>query len=183
MPGWANKIPSGNNPSRTLVTVLSSPGFPLIEGSPNSKISQGEIMAHLYSTKQKIALANNIIQNSCGNKDYSGYNDQLFKILRKIEKKYLKNKSYDLSDFAICLSELPHKHLKLMLTIGWLHPETEAPHKYFDGFYKEAYSNTPGCTQIKHYITVDTYIHLLFIELQIIEMYSDVGTASKTPIK
>ncbi len=131
-------------------------------------------MANLYSTKQKIALADGVIQHACGNKTSLGYNDPLFTILHKVERKYLKKKVYDLSDFAICFPELPPKHLQLMQMIGWLHPETEAPQKYLDGFYSEMYGNAPGSTQIKHYITVDTYINLLFIELGIIEMYSNI---------
>jgi len=95
--------------------------------------------------------------------------------LHKIEKKYLKSKSYDLSDFAICLSELPPKHIQLMHTIGWLDYVTEEPQKYLDGFYSDAYGSKPGVTQINHYITIDTYIHLLFIELQLTDMYSDIA--------
>lgn len=129
-------------------------------------------MSNLYSTKQKIAIANSVIEHACGNKTTPGYDDPIFPKLHKIEKKYLKTKSYDLSDFAICLSELPEKHFKLMLAIGWLNGETEEP-QYIHGFYSEAYGSNPGITQIKHYITVNAYIDLLFIELQMIDLYSN----------
>jgi len=130
-------------------------------------------MSNLYSTKQKISIANSVIDHACGNKTALGYNDPIFTKLHKIEKKYLKAKSYDLSDFAICLSELPEKHFKLMLAIGWLNGETEEPPKYLDGFYSEAYGSNRGITQIKHYITIDAYIDLLFIELHMIDLYSN----------
>lgn len=129
-------------------------------------------MSNLYSTKQKISIANAVIKHACGDKTALGYNEPILTRLHKIEKKYLKSKSYDLSDFAICLSELPPMHLGLMRTICWLDPETEGPQKYLDGFYSEAYGSKPGVTQINHYITIDTYIHLLFIELQLTDMYS-----------
>jgi hypothetical protein len=137
-------------------------------------------MSNLYSTKQKISIANNIIKHVCGDKTIPDYNGHLT-ALHKVERKYRKNKTYDLSDFAICFPELPQKHLKLMQTIGWLHPETEAPQKYLDGFYSEVYGNAPGCTQIKHYITVDAYVNLLFIELGIIEMYRNVKSTRIDP--
>jgi len=130
-------------------------------------------MSNLYSTKQKIAIANGVIKHACGDKTKPSYNEQVTS-LHKIEKKYLKSKSYDLSDFAICLSELPPLHLGLMRTIGWLDPETEGPQKYLDGFYSETYGSKPGVTQIDHYITIDAYIHLLFIELQLTDMYSNI---------
>jgi len=60
-----------------------------------------------------------------------------------------------------------------MLAIGWLNGETEKPSKCLDGFYSEAYGSNRGITQIKHYITVDAYIDLLFIELQMIDLYSN----------
>jgi hypothetical protein len=90
-----------------------------------------------------------------------------------MEMKYRKTKSYDLSDFAICLSEIPEMHFKLMLAIGWLDIETEEPEKYLNGFYSEAHSSKRGITQVKHYITIDAYIDLLFIELRMIDMYSN----------
>ncbi|MCC2644225.1 MAG: hypothetical protein K0R94_3 [Burkholderiales bacterium] len=130
-------------------------------------------MSNLYSTKQKIAIANSVIEHACGNKTSLGYNDPIFTKLHKIEKKHLKAKSYDLSDFAICLSELPEKHFKLMLAIGWISYETDEPRKYLDGFYSEAYGTNRGITQIKHYITIDAYIDLLFIELHMIDLYSN----------
>jgi hypothetical protein len=36
-------------------------------GKIDNKIYTGEIMANLYSTKQKIALAQSVIENACGN--------------------------------------------------------------------------------------------------------------------
>ncbi|HLX53344.1 MAG TPA: hypothetical protein VKR58_05360, partial [Aquella sp.] len=126
-------------------------------------------MSNLYSTKQKIAIAINVIKHSYGNNSTLDYNGPILTQLHKLEKKYRKTKSYDLCDFTICLSELPERHFKLMLAISWLNGETEEPRKYLDGFYSEAYSNTPGITQIKHYITIDAYIDLLFIELHMID--------------
>ncbi|MCC2624805.1 MAG: hypothetical protein K0R14_678 [Burkholderiales bacterium] len=131
-------------------------------------------MSNLYSTKQKIAIANSVIEHARGNIINLDYHAQITS-LHKIEKKYRKTKAYDLSDFAICFSELPPKHVKLMQTIEWLHPETEAPQKHLEGFYSEIYGNAPGCTQIKHYITVDAYTHLLFIELGIIDLYMEAS--------
>jgi hypothetical protein len=130
-------------------------------------------MSHLYSAQQKIAIAHSVIEHACGNKTSLGYNDPIFANLHKIEKKYRKAKSYDLSDFAICLSELPEKHFKLMLGIGWLDIETEEPKQYLNGFYSEAYCGNRGITQIKHYITVNAYIDLLFIELHMIDLYGN----------
>jgi hypothetical protein len=129
-------------------------------------------MSNLYSTRQKIALANEVIENFNGNKKLTtSIPDAMFAKLHKIEKKYQKFKVYDLSDFAIGLSELPLKHFKLMQTIGWLDHETEAPQKYLDGFYSEAFCGKCGFTQTQHYITVDAYINLLFIELEIMSLY------------
>lgn len=130
-------------------------------------------MSNLYSTKQKIAIANNIINHIYGNNSTLDYNDPILTKLHKIEKKYRKTKSYDLSDFAICLSEIPEKHFNLMLAIGWLDIETEEPEKYLNGFYREAHCSNRGMTQVKYYITIDAYIDLLFIELRMIDMYSN----------
>ncbi|MCE3268939.1 MAG: hypothetical protein K0R49_1191 [Burkholderiales bacterium] len=47
-------------------------------------------MSNLYSTKQKIALAYNIAQNSFGNMNTLASSDPLFTILKRIENKYLK---------------------------------------------------------------------------------------------
>ncbi|MCC2644977.1 MAG: hypothetical protein K0R94_755, partial [Burkholderiales bacterium] len=58
-------------------------------------------------------------------------------------------------------------------TIGWLDHETETPQKYLAGFYSEVYGNAPGCTQINHYITVNTYVSMLLTELEIIDMYTN----------
>ncbi len=130
-------------------------------------------MSNLYSTKQKISIANAIIKNSCVDKVASGYNDPIFTKLHKIEKKYLKSRSYDLSDFAIGLSELPPRHFKLMRTIGWLDPETEKPQKSLGGFYSETSGTEQGSTRIQHYITVDQYVYLLLIELDMINLYNN----------
>jgi hypothetical protein len=129
-------------------------------------------MSHLYSTKQKITLAHEVIENFNGNKKVAANNyDIMLTKLHKIEKKYQKFKTYDLSDFAISLSELPPKHFRLMRAIGWLNPETETPQKYIDGFYSEAFCGKSGFTQIQHYITVNAYVDLLFIELEMINIY------------
>ncbi|MCC2625153.1 MAG: hypothetical protein K0R14_1026 [Burkholderiales bacterium] len=129
-------------------------------------------MSNLYPTKQKIALAHEVIENFNGNKKISvSHHEAIFTKLRKIEKKYQKFKLYDLSDFAIGLSELPEKHFLLMRSIGWLNPETEAPQKYIDGFYSDAFCGKCGFTQIQHYITVDAYVSLLLIELEMISLY------------
>jgi calcineurin-like phosphoesterase family protein len=129
-------------------------------------------MSNLYSTKKKIALAHEVIENFNGNKKITISNHEaMFAKLHKIEKKYQKFRSYDLSDFAISLSELPEKHFRLMRSIGWLNHETEAPQKYIDGLYSDSFCSKCGFTQIQHYITVDAYVNLLLIELEMISLY------------
>ncbi|MCC2624186.1 MAG: hypothetical protein K0R14_59 [Burkholderiales bacterium] len=89
-------------------------------------------MSNLYSSKQKIALAIEVVEDFNGNqKVTTNIHEAMFAKLHKIEKKYQKFKIYDLSDFAISISELPEKHFRLMRAIGWLDHETEAPHKFY----------------------------------------------------
>lgn len=129
-------------------------------------------MADYYTTNQKINLANNIIAEFCGGKTAVGYNAPIFAEIEQMEQKYISNnRCCDLSDFCIRLSEIPAKHFKLMLIIGWLDHDTEEPLPYLSGFYKSAYHGKQGFTEIEHFITVDLYINLLFIELEIAQMY------------
>ncbi len=58
-----------------------------------------------------------------------------------------------------------------MLTIRWLDFDTEEPILSLNGFYKSVYHGEQGFTKIEHFITVQTYIDLLFIELELTKMY------------
>ncbi|MCC2624707.1 MAG: hypothetical protein K0R14_580 [Burkholderiales bacterium] len=128
-------------------------------------------MSNFYTTKYKLDLANSIIANFCGDKTQVGYNNSDLEAIHKIERKYNKSKGRycDLSDFCIRLSEIPQVHYKLMISINWLNP-TEAPKK--SGFYKSASTDKQGITRLEHFITIDKYIQLLFIELNIRELYN-----------
>jgi hypothetical protein len=129
-------------------------------------------MSNLYSTKQKIDLANSVIVEFCGGTTALGYQSPMFSKIRKMEQRYNDNNGYcDLSDFCITLSEIPSKHFRLMRAIGWLDYDTEEPLPHLNGFYKLAYHSKQGFTKVEHFITIESYIKLLFIELETAEMY------------
>jgi hypothetical protein len=129
-------------------------------------------MSDLYSSGQKIDLAKSIITEFSGGKTSLGYSSPMFTKIRKMEQKYNKNNGYcDLNDFCIRLSEIPVKHFRLMLVIGWLDHDTEEPFPYLNGFYKSAYHGKQGFTQVEHFMTVESYIKLLFIELETAEIH------------
>lgn len=130
-------------------------------------------MSNFYTTTHKLNLAKSVIANFCGDKTELGLNNPDLKAIQKMERKYNKSKgSYcDLSDFCIRLSDIPHLHYRLMLAINWLEQVTEVPVKARSGFYKSVYSDKQGIANIEYFITVDRYIHLLFIELDIKEIY------------
>lgn len=131
----------------------------------------------MYTTKSKLNLAKCVIADFCGDITALGHNNPDFKAIQKMEQKYNKSKGRhcDLSDFCIRLSDIPQVHYKLMVTINWLDHITEAPAKGQIGFYKSAYSDKQGITRVEHFITVDRYIHLLFIELNIKDIYKSVA--------
>jgi hypothetical protein len=127
-------------------------------------------MANYFSTNQKIDLANNIVSEFCNN--LSGYHAPMLDEIREMEQRYISNsQSLDLSDFCIRIAEIPVKHFKLMLAIWWLDFDTEEPISSLDGFYKSVYHGKQGFTKTEHFITVETYIDLLFIELELTKMY------------
>lgn len=130
-------------------------------------------MADYFTTKQKIELANSVIAELCGEQTLLGYQHPIFIKIRKMEEKYIASdgRYCDLSDFSISLSELPQKHFRLMLVIGWLDHEEEQPKPYIAGFYKSKYPGRRGFTKIEHFMTIDAYIRLLLIEMEIDEMY------------
>jgi hypothetical protein len=134
-------------------------------------------MSDFYTTKHKLNLAKSVISSFCGDKTALGYNNPDFKILQKMEHKYNKSQGrhYDLSDFCIRLTEIPETHYRLMVTINWLEHLSEAPVKEQAGFYQAAISDKPGITKVEHFITVDKYVQLLFIELGIKDIYKNVA--------
>jgi len=131
----------------------------------------------MYTTERKLNLARNVVADFCGNLTALGQNNPDFKEIQKIERKYSKSKGRycDLSDFCIRLSDVPQTHYKLMVTINWLDQITAAPVKNQVGFYKSIYSDKQGMVRVEYFITVDKYIQLLFIELNIKEIYKNVA--------
>jgi hypothetical protein len=130
-------------------------------------------MSDFYTTEHKLNLAKSVIANFCGDMTALGLNNPDLKAIQKMERKYNKSNGHycDLSDFCIRLSDIPDLHYRLMLNIDWLDHITEASIKSQTGFYKSVFSDKPGSTKIEHFITVDKYIHLLFIELSIKDIY------------
>jgi hypothetical protein len=128
-------------------------------------------------TKFKLELAKNIIADFCGDKTASGQHTQDLKEIQELEQRYNKSKGRycDLSDFCLRLSDIPQVHYKLMISINWLNHVSEAPAKNQAGFYKSAYSYEQGATRVEHFITIDKYIQLLFIELNIKELYKKIA--------
>src|SRR6185437_6446923 len=131
----------------------------------------------MYTTERKLNLARNVVADFCGNLTALGQNNPDFKEIQKIERKYSKSKGRycDLSDFCIRLSDVPQTHYKLMVTINWLDQISAAPVKNQVGFYKSIYSDKQGMVRVEYFITVDKYIQLLFIELNIKEIYKNVA--------
>ncbi|MCC2626083.1 MAG: hypothetical protein K0R14_1956 [Burkholderiales bacterium] len=127
-------------------------------------------MANYFSTSQKIALANNIVSEFCNNVSHHA---PMLDEIREMEQRYISSngRSWDLSDFCIRISEIPVKYFKLMLTMRWLDFDTEEPISSLIGFYKSVYHGKQGFTKIEHFITVEAYIDLLFIELELTKMY------------
>jgi|GEM_PF-1416977 len=134
-------------------------------------------MSNFYTPEYKLKLAKNIITNFCSDITGLGCNNQSLKEIQKIERRYNKSKGRycDLSDFCIRLSDIPQIHYKLMTTVNWLDCITGTPVKKQTGFYKSAYCDKQGLTQVEHFITVDRYIQLLFIELNIRDMYKEIA--------
>ncbi len=134
-------------------------------------------MANFYLTKRKLDLAKNIIADFCGDKTALGKCGSDLENIQELELKYNKSKRNfcDLSDFCLRLSDIPHIHYQLMISINWLKSITESPTKKQTGFYKSAFSYEKGATRIEHFITVDKYIKLLFIELNIKQLYKEAA--------
>ena len=129
-----------------------------------------------YTTQQKIDLANSMIDEFCDGT--SAVNEFMLKHLRKLEKKYNKSPdSYLQQYFTIPLSDVPEKHIKLMAALDFFEFETGMPLSHHEGFYKTISATKPGITEIKHFITVDAYVHLMLTEVAILNMYVD-GKAS-----
>ncbi|MCC2624297.1 MAG: hypothetical protein K0R14_170 [Burkholderiales bacterium] len=124
--------------------------------------------------KFKLKLAQNIIADYCNNKTMPEQYNPALKEMQELEKKYNKSKgrNCDLSDFCIRLSDIPQIHYELMISINWLNDVTEKPVKSQNGFYKSAYSYEQGVTRIEYFITVNKYIKLLFVELNILGLYN-----------
>ena len=132
-------------------------------------------MSNFYTTESKLSLAKSFIAEFCGDKPVLKHQHPNLKAIQKMERKYNKSKGCccDLSDFCIRISEIPKIHYKLMISINWLDQDTAAPTKV--GFYKSAYSYEQGATKVEHFITVDKYIQLLFIELNIRDLYKEIA--------
>lgn len=130
-------------------------------------------MANYFSTRQKIALANNVVSEFFNNNNISGCHTLMLDEIRKMEQIYISSncRHWDISDFCIRVAEIPVKHFKLMVAIRWLDIDTEEPISYLKGFYKSVYHGKQGFTKVEHFITVETYIDLLFIELELTKMY------------
>jgi hypothetical protein len=62
-----------------------------------------------------------------------------------------------------------------MVTINWLDHLSEAPVKEQTDFYQAAISDKQGITKVEHFMTVDKYIQLLFIELGVRDIYKNVA--------
>ena len=127
-------------------------------------------MANYFSTSQKIDLANNVVSEFCNNVSYHA---PMLDEIREMEQKYISSngRSWDISDFCIRVAEIPTKYFKLMLTMRWLDFDTEEPIPSLNGFYTSVYHGKPGFTKIEHFVTVETYIDLLFIGLELAKMY------------
>jgi len=127
----------------------------------------------MYTTEYKLNLAKNVIANFCGDITALGRSNPDCKEIQKMERKYTKSKGRycDLSDFCIRLSDISQTHYKLMTTINWLDHITATPAKYQVGFYKSIYSDKQGIARVEYFITLDKYIQLLFIELNIKDIY------------
>ncbi len=127
-------------------------------------------MANYFSTSQKIALANNVVSEFCNN---ISYHAPMLDEIREMEQRYISSnsRSCDISDFCIRIAEIPAKYFKLMLTMRWLDLDTEEPIPSLTGFYKSVYHGKQGFAKIEHFKTVETYIDLLFIELELSKMY------------
>jgi hypothetical protein len=127
----------------------------------------------MYTTEYKLNLAKSVIADFCGDVAALGRKYPDFKAIQKMERKYTKSKGRycDISNFCIRLSDIPQPHYKLMVTINWLDHITASPAKDQMGFYKSVYSDKQGIARVEYFITLDKYIQLLFIELNIKEMY------------
>ncbi|HLX54430.1 MAG TPA: hypothetical protein VKR58_10835 [Aquella sp.] len=127
----------------------------------------------MYTTEYKLNLAKSVIADYCGDTAALENKYPDFKAIQKMERKYTKSKGRycDISNFCIRLSDIPEAQYKLMVTINWLNHITAAPAKNQVGFYKSVYSDKQGIARIEYFITLDKYIQLLFIELNIKEIY------------
>lgn len=147
--------------------------------------------ANRIASQRIITLANDVLADSKGNKrifeQYDNpYNNPEFKLLDKLERKYIKsNKASDsgvidsLREFCIEFEYIPDRLYNLMDKLGWLDFDTGAPMPYLNGFYSSSYQDyrhSKRATKTIHFCNVHRYIDLLFADSDLAYFYTDDET-------
>lgn len=109
------------------------------------------------------------------------YHNPELKRLAKLEKKFRKSglTSGDIADhlkeFCIPFEYIPEHLYILMHRIGWLDTDTYAPKPYLTGFYASSYHDykyDERATKTWHYCTIERYIDLMFIHLDLANIFN-----------
>lgn len=118
-----------------------------------------------YTTAQKLALAQAIFDQ---NTNSSKLPPDMAKMADDISQ--MNEINSGLADFAIPLSEISEHYYKLMQNMAWIDWDTGEPllspqSRIF--IYSHKISERAGITEISHYIEIDSYVALLFIEQEL----------------
>lgn len=136
-------------------------------------------------TDKLIALANDAVADFYGTKRYFNYTDpyanpefaqiyQLQQSYKELTHQEQQDKQYMLDEFCIPFEAINDNLYNLMLIIGWLDSAIYEPMSYLEGFYSAlAHESGKRNNRVNYYCTVDRYIELLFINLELSSHYLD----------
>lgn len=132
-----------------------------------------------------IALANDAVADFYGTKRYFNYADpytnpefakiyQLQQSYEELTHQEQQDKQYMLDEFSIPFEAISDNLYNLMLIIGWLDSAIYEPMPYLEGFYSAlVHESGERNNRVNYYCTVDRYIELLFVNLELSSHYLD----------
>ncbi len=98
----------------------------------------------------------------------------LDKSYEELNQQKRQDKQYLLDEFCIPFEAINDNLYNLMLIIGWLDQATHQPIPYIEGFYSAlVHESGERNNRINYYCTLDRYIELLFINMELASHYLD----------
>lgn len=136
-------------------------------------------------TDKLLTLANDAVADFYGRERHFNYTDpyanpeftkvyQLQQSYEELDQQKRQDKQYLLDEFCIPFEAISDNLYNLMLIIGWLDHATHQPIPYIEGFYSAlVHESGERNNRINYYCTLDRYIELLFINLELASHYLD----------